>query len=370
MQNLERVNVKGKKIFLRADLDVPIVDGKFKDDFRLLSVAPTIEYLLKQGAKIIIAGHLGRPKGIDKSLSLEPVAKWFFKEFKTLNLKFEFKLKIENLKLAKLGDFEGWQITPNLFLLENLRFYEDEEKNDLEFARKLAAFADVYVNEAFANSHRNHASIVGVPKYLPHFPGFHLQKEVEVLSDILKSPKRPLTVVIGGAKLETKLPLVSKMHELADYVLIGGKLAGETKELLKIQHEKITLTSGRKKSALLVADLNKEGLDITPKSVENFLQIIALARTVVWNGPLGKISEDKKTLAKSEEGSKKLAEGLVKSQAYVVVGGGDTVGFLEKACLLDRFACLPKSRYFLSTGGGAMLAFLSGGKLPGLEALL
>ena len=160
------------------------------------------------------------------------------------------------------------------------------------------------------------------------------------------------------------------MHHIADYVLVGGKLAGDVKTLLKVQHEKINPPAGGRKSALLVADLNNEGTDITLKSAENFLQIISLAKTIVWNGPLGKISDKKSEIIKSEEGSKQLAEGLVKSSAYVVVGGGDTVGFLDKICLLDCFACMPKHRCFLSTGGGAMLSFLSGEKLPGLEALL
>ena len=297
---------------------------------------------------------MGRPEGINKSLSLEPIAKWFAKQ-----------LTINNLQLTKIGEFEGWEIGPNIFLLENLRFFAGEEKNDPGFAKQLANLADIYVNEAFADSHRNHASITGVPKYLPGFAGLHLQQEIEVLSKVLEKPKRPLVVVIGGAKLETKLPLVEKMHHLADYVLVGGKIARDVKTLLKIQHEKI---EGRK-SALLIADLNLDETDVTPKSIENFLQIIDLARTVVWNGPLGKISDNKMEMAKSEDGSRKLAEGLVKSSAYTIVGGGDTVGFLEKACLLDKFACLPKNRCFLSTGGGAMLSFLSGEKLPGLEAL-
>ena len=271
---------------------------------------------------------------------------------------------------SKLGEFEGGEIGQNIFLLENLRFYKGEETNDQIFARKLASLADIYVNDAFAVSHRNHASIVGVAKLLPHFAGFQLQKEVEVLSGILENPKRPLVVIIGGAKLETKLPLVEKMHHIADYVLVGGKLAGDVKTLLKVQHEKINPPAGGRKSALLVADLNNEGTDITLKSAENFLQIISLAKTIVWNGPLGKISDKKSEIIKSEEGSKQLAEGLVKSSAYVVVGGGDTVGFLDKICLLDSFACMPKHRCFLSTGGGAMLSFLSGEKLPGLEALL
>jgi len=377
LPSLRNAEVKRKRVFLRADLDVPLSETRnskletrnIEDDTRLKACLPTIEYLLKQGAKIIIAGHLGRPTGLNHEarienheLSLRPVAEWFAKK---LNHNSSFIIHD-----SSLGDFDGWEIGPNIFLLENLRFYEGEEANDPEFAKKLASLADIYVNEAFANSHRNHASIAGVPKYLPGFAGLHLEKEVEVLSGILKDPKRPLVMIIGGAKIETKLPLIKKMHKIADYVLVGGKLAEEVKTLLRIQHERISVGSSGRKSALLIADLNNEGTDITPKSVENFLQILNLAKTVVWNGPMGKISDDKSIIANSEQGTKKLAEGLVRNSAFAVVGGGDTVGFLEKICILETFACLPRTRSFLSTGGGAMLSFLSGEKLPGIEALL
>jgi phosphoglycerate kinase len=354
MHLLKNADIKNKVVFLRADLDIPLVDGKIKDDTRLISAIPTIEYLLKQRAKIIIGGHLGRPEGVDRSLSLGPIAKWF-----------DLRFKINNLRPGKRGEFDGWEIGPNIFLLENLRFYAGEEKNDSDFTKKLAELAEAYINEAFADSHRSHASIVGVPKYLPHFAGLHLQQEVEVLSKILENPIRPLVVIIGGAKLETKLPLVESMHRIADYVLVGGKLVEDTKTLFKIQHEKL----GGRKSALLIADLNGDQTDVTPKSIENFLQIIGLAKTVIWNGPLGKIADDKTKIAESEAGSRRLAQGLVEGNAFTVVGGGDTVGFLEKACLLDSFACMPKNRCFLSTGGGAMLSLLSGEKLPGIEAL-
>lgn len=367
LPDIRKINVKGKRVFLRADLDVSIVNGKIEDDFRLMSAIPTIEYLLKQNCKIIIAGHMGRPKGIDKALSLEPIAKWFFK---AQNSKLKTQSQNSKLKTSEIGGFAGWEIAPRLFLLENLRFSGGEEVNDPEFSKKLASLADIYVNEAFANSHRDHASMTGITKYLSSFAGFQLQKEVGTLSAVLENPKRPLVVIIGGAKLETKLPLVEAMHRIADYVLVGGKLAGETKELLKIQHEKINPDVSGKKSVLLVADLNPQGTDITPKSIENFLQIASIAKTIIWNGPLGKISDNKSEIAQSEEGTKRLAEGIVRSSAYVVVGGGDTIGFLEKVCLLNTFACLPKTRSHLSTGGGAMLAFLSSEKLPGIEVLL
>ena len=351
---LKNANVSGKTVFLRADLDVPLSQQKTNnrqqtkiiDDSRLLAWMPTLEYLLKNGAKVIIAGHLGRPKGVDKSLSLNPVAKWISN-----------KLKIENLKLKKinLGEFDGWEVLPSLFLLENLRFYEGEEKNDEEFAKKLAGLADVYVNDAFAASHRKHASIVGVPKHLPHFAGFRLEKEIEVLSKVLKDPERPLVVLIGGAKLETKLPLVEKMHHFADYVLVGGKIAKETQSLIKVQHEKLNSA----KSMLFVGELNKNETDITDESTENFIQVINLAKTIIWNGPVGYVENKKEDSARA---SRKLAYAIAKSKEFSIVGGGDTLGFLRNIGLSEEFS-------FLSTGGGAMLEFLSDNKLPGIEIL-
>ena len=347
MHLLKEINVKDKAVFLRADLDVPLIDGKIEDDTRLLSSVPTIEYLLKQNAKIIVGGHLGRPKGIDKRLSLEPIAEWFSSKF-----------KINGSGFKKLGEFEGWEITPNLFLLENLRFNEGEEKNDPEFSKKLSALAKIYVNDAFAMCHRNHASIVGITKFLPHFAGFHLEKEFENLTAAMKNPKRPLVVIIGGKKIETKLPLVEKMHRIADYVLVGGKIAEETRILIKVQHEKITGS----KAALLVADLMPNESDITEKDAENFLQIIGLAKTIIWNGSMGIVGGESEHLA-SEAGTKKIAEGILKTKAYTIVGGGDTVEYLNNLGILNKFS-------FASTGGGAMLSLLSGEKLPGIEALI
>lgn len=344
MHILKDANIRGKTIFLRADLDVPLIEGKIEDDARLSSVIPTVEYLLKHNAKIILAGHLGRPRGPDKSLGLKPIANWV-----------GTKYLVSSIEYGKIGDFDGWKINENIFLLENLRFYEGEEKNDPEFAKKLASLADIYVNDAFAMCHRNHASIVGITHFLPHFAGFHLEKEIANLTQVIKNPKRPLVVIIGGKKIETKLPLVEKMHRIADYVLVGGKIAEETKILLKVQHEKIA----GKKAALLVADLLPNGGDITQKDAENFSQIINLAKTIIWNGSMGVTGQNIET----EKGTLIIAQGIIKSGAYSIVGGGDTVDYLNKIGILNKFS-------FASTGGGAMLSLLSGEKLPGIEALL
>ena len=341
LKSIKDADVKNKIVFLRADLDVPISNGIISDYSRLEAWFPTLEYLVRNSAQVIIAGHLGRPKGEDKSLSLLPIANWIAGK---INLK---SVEIE------LDGFKGWKLTENVFVLENLRFNNSEEENEDEFSKKLSKLAQIYVNDAFASSHRAHASIVGITKYLPSFAGLHLQKEVEELSKVLENPKRPLTIIIGGAKIETKLPLVEKMHHFADYVLVGGEIAENDKVLLKVAHEKI---SGQK-SALIVADLTQNSKDITQKSAENFVQLSKNSQTIVWNGPMGLVEEQE-----SVKSTKILAQELSKISAYKIVGGGDTLAYLKKLNIIDKFD-------FVSMGGGAMLEFLAGVKLPGLEAL-
>lgn len=356
LKTFENEDFKNKKIFLRFDADVPIKkvqNSKLKvkslvgNDARLEAVLPTLDLLFKKGAQVILAGHLGRPdpnldpKSQDPNLSMLPISEWFAE-----------KLKVKSEK-SKIGEFDGWRLGENVSLLENLRFYPGEEKNDTEFSKKLASLAEVYINDAFAVCHRSHASIVGVAKLLPGFAGLRVEREISVLSSVLEKPKRPLVVIVGGAKIETKLPLVYKMHGFADYILVGGELAEQDEVILKVQHEK----TRNHKSVLLVAELNDKRTDITEKSVENFLQIVNLAETVVWNGPVGFIEDPV-----SSKGTEELAKGIVKTKAFTVLGGGDTVGFLEKKGLLQKFS-------FVSTGGGAMLDFLASEDLPGLKAL-
>ncbi len=348
LPSLKSARVKDKKALLRLDLDVPLSQqSQIEDDTRLKDSLETLTYLLREDATVFVVGHLGRPEGKNEKFSLKPVVEWYAQKLGFKN----YESRIKNI-----GGFDAFKLSDNFFLLENIRFYKGEEENDPEFSKKLASLADIYVNDAFAVSHRNHASIAGVAKFLPHFAGFRLKREVETLSLLLEHPKRPLVVIIGGAKIETKLPVVEKMHKLADYVLVGGKITEERKVLLKVQHEK---ANGRK-SILIVSDLNQNETDITPNSVENFLQIINLGKTIVWNGPVGKIEEQIKDKNCATE---KLARGIIESGAYTVVGGGDTLGYLREIGLLDKFS-------FVSTGGGAMLEFLSGEKLPGIEALL
>lgn len=344
LKNIKDADVRNKKVLLRIDADVPIKDRKIEDTSRLKAWFPTLEYLLTKQAHVFIAGHLGRPQGVDERFSLSPIAHWIKSQLELHN----------DLKVTDINGFKAWKLTGNVFVLENLRFYKQEEENDINFSQKLASLADIYVNDAFASSHRAHASIVGVTKYLSSFAGLRLIEEVGVLSKVLENPKRPLGVIIGGAKIETKLPLVEKMHHFADYVMVGGEIVENDKVLLKVAHEKIQ----GQKSALLLADLNEQNSDVTLKSVENFVQISKKCQTIVWNGPMGFIENP----AGTNHATLVLAKELSEIGSYIIVGGGDTVGFLKENNLLDKFS-------FVSTGGGAMLEFLAGVKLPGLKLL-
>lgn len=357
MPKLRSINsensLSGKTAVLRVDSDIDLVNEKIVDDTRLAASIDTINHIIKLGGKINIIGHLGRPELNQKSeilnhksLTLEPIAKWFASKFKGL------------VEPIEIQGFKAWKITENINLLENIRYFEEEEEDPtegpgLKFSEKLAKLGDIYVNDAFAVSHRTHASIVGIAKLLPSYAGLHLMQEVKVLSKILDDPARPLVVLIGGAKIETKLPLVEKMHKVADYVLVGGEIADQTRVLIKIQHEKLK----SKKSAVLVSESTENGEDITTKSVNNFGQILGLARTIVWNGPVGKIGSPV-----SEKGTRELANIIIHTNAYKVVGGGDTLAYLKTINMLKKFD-------FVSTGGGAMLEFLSGHELPGIKVL-
>jgi len=304
LPQLKDFNFYGKKVLVRCDFD----------GARLEENLPAVKYLLDNGAKkIILMGHLGRPEGrVVEDLKLAPVEKRF----------------------RELLD------SKNIIFLENLRFDKREEENDAGFAKELAGLGDFYVNEAFASSHRQHASIVGIPKFLPHCAGFHFASEVENLSKILENPKRPLVFVIGGDKLETKLPLVVELAHFANSVLVGG-----------------ALTQNMNINNVLFAKPTDDGFDISDDSIMKFGEIIKKAGTAVWNGPMGKFEDEK-----WEMGTRKIAEAIAGCGGFRVVGGGDTISALKKFNLIDKMD-------YVSTGGGAMLEFLAKGTLPGIEAL-
>lgn len=339
LPDIRKADIKNKRVFLRMDLDAPRSEHGISDTTRIDAGFPTLEYLFKNSSQVIIGSHLGRPDGVEKSLSLVGAG---------VALRARLEIPPAQFKEEKFNGFDAFKIGEKVILLENLRFYKEEEQNDPKFSQKLASLADIYVNEAFAVCHRDHASITGIPKILPHFAGFQLQKEVLELSKVLENPVRPLIVVIGGAKIETKCPLVEKMVTFADFVLVGGEIGEELKD---------------RNSNLIIADLNKEKTDITTESVQKFIEKINVGKTVVWNGPMGKISEEVNKSLLSEVGTKEIAVDVANSSAHTIVGGGDTIAFLNKQGLLHKFS-------FVSTGGGAMLAFLSGEKLPGIEALV
>lgn len=342
LSSISNIKIRKKTVLVRIDSDIDVKRGKILDDTRLLSSLETIHKLLKNKCKVVLVGHLGRPDGHDPELSLNVIAKWYSTLFKKPVKKHS-------------SPFGGWEIGSSLVLLENIRYFTEEEANDRSFAKELASLADIFVNEAFAVSHRSHASTVGVSRILPSYAGIHFTKEVKTLESILKNPKRPLAVLIGGSKIETKLPMVETMHETADFVLVGGKVADNEKELLKVNHDH----AKNKRSVLLIADLDSTGLDITDKSIANFIEVLSTASTVVWNGPVGKTGDD----PVSEKGTRLIANSLVHSHAFTIVGGGDTLSYLRQHKLLDKFS-------FVSTGGGAMLEFLSGRRLPAVEVLM
>ncbi len=329
MKTVDQLDPAGKRVIVRADFDVPTEDGKVSDKTRIEKSIPTLKLLREKGARLFIISHLGRPENKDPNLSLKIV---------------------QPILEALLGEEIAFQenleekIDADIVLLENLRYWSEEETNDESFAQKLVSFGEIYVNECFSVAHRNHASVSALPKLLPAYAGLELAREVENLGRILKNPEHPLVAIIGGAKIETKLPAISNLAKVADKVLVGGSLMFEI--------DKASIAAN-----IVVASDNVDGKDVGPVSLENFAREINQAKTVVWNGPMGVYEEEK-----YRQGTLKLAQTIGESGAYKVVGGGDTISALDELKLLGKMD-------FVSVGGGAMLDFLSGKKLPALEAL-
>lgn len=384
MKSLRDAKVKGKKVLVRCDFNVPVDNGIIGDFYRIDQSLPTIEYLRKEGAKVILISHLGRPKGKDKSCSLEIVADYL-------------NTKIGNVKFFKDCVGSGAEksvekmIDGDVLLLENLRFYSEEEANDEKFSKALASLADIFVQEGFSVCHREHASVVGVAKLLPSYPGFLLEKEVSVLTNGLSKPKRPLVSIVGGVKLETKVKLVKNLLDKSDYVLVGGKIANtiltirgicvrdnwteEEASLLDVVQD-IDLTSPKlhlpidgimalknldQKYLRIggVGTLRKEEdiFDIGPETIEKYKAIIKEAGTIIWNGPMG-YSE----MSAFEKGTLDIMEAVAENKGFAIVGGGETVEAIFKAKMENRFE-------HISTAGGAMLDFISGDSLPGIKIL-
>lgn len=345
MKTLRDFDFSNKRVLVRCDFDVPLDErGRILDDFRIKEAIPTIQYLIDNKAKVILLGHAGRPDGqVVESLRFVPIQK---KLTEYLGIPVNKALDCIGPEIERLvGEMRPGEV----LLLENLRFHKEEEENNEKFSRKLAKLGDFYVNNAFANSHRDHASMTGVPKYLPSAAGFTLVKEIEILGSLIKNPKKPLVAIIGGKKVETtKLNLINKFSEIGDWVLIGGLVKNEIKE------KGISLEYPQK----IVGPVDDvQTKDIGPKTIILFKEKIALAETVFWNGPLGETEDEN-----FAEGTKEIAEAITEGEAFSIIGGGDTIGFINQLGLIEKFS-------YVSTGGGAMLSFLSGEELPGLKAL-
>lgn len=379
------IDVKGKKVLVRVDFNVPLKDGKVGDDTRIRGALPTIQYLLDQGAAVILCSHLGRPKGtFNMDYSLKPVAEY-------LGTLVPNKVSFAPDVINEPAESAVAALKPGeILVLENTRFYKEEEKNDPEFAAKLASLADVFVNDAFGTAHRAHASTEGVTHTKPGVAGFLLEKEIKYLSSAVENPKRPFVAILGGAKISDKIGVIKNLLSKADHVLIGGGMANtffkaqgyEMADSL-VQDEaldtaKEILGAGSSKLVLpvdmVIANAFDNGaetkviptgnvpagwrvLDVGPETVKTFSKFIAEAGTVVWNGPMGVF--EMPTFAK---GTFEVAKAVADSNAISIIGGGDSVAAIQESGLADKVT-------HISTGGGASLEMLEGLVLPGVACL-
>ena len=346
-------NFQGKKVLLRVDFNVPMERGRILDDFRLRRTMPTIKFLKKGGAKIILLSHL--TKG--RARSLRPVAE---------SLKIPFGGEIlSSAGLEKISQMKNGSAV----LFENIRRYPEEEKNSLKFAKKLASLGDIFVNDAFSAAHRRHSTIVGIPKYLPSFAGLLMEEEFENLSTAFK-PSHPFLLVLGGIKFKTKLGVLARFIRIADKIFIGGALANN---FFLARGEKVGSSIIDKNvdirryvnnpKIILPVDVRKSGgmiLDCGPQTIKMLSEVIDGSKFILWNGPVGDFER-----RGFEKGTEELARLIAASSARTIIGGGDTIAAVRQAGgdrLLKKFS-------FVSTGGGAMLEFLAKGTLPGIKAL-
>jgi phosphoglycerate kinase len=392
IESLSAADVQGKKVFVRADFNVPVdADRKITDDTRIRAALPTIQALTSKGAKVILASHFGRPKGVDDNLRLDPVAARLS--------------ELLGKPVVKTSDCIGDEVAAkaaamqngDVMLLENVRFYPEEEKNDPEFAKKLASVADLYVNDAFGTAHRAHASTEGVTKYLsPAVAGLLVEKELQFLQEAIENPQRPLAAIVGGSKVSSKIGVIETLLDKVDKLFIGGgmvftfyKARGLAVGSSLVEEDKLELAKSLEAKAkekgvqlllptdVVVADkfsaeantqtVSAEaipdgwmGLDIGPDSVKTFQAALADCKSVIWNGPMGVFEIDK--FAKGTEAIATTLADLTPKGCTTIIGGGDSVAAVEKVGLADKMS-------HISTGGGASLELLEGKVLPGIAAL-
>lgn len=378
LRKFQDINVSGKRVFVRSDLNVPMDGDKIADDFRIVQSADTIRELVARGAKVIVASHMGRPEGVTPALTLKPVAQRLS--------------EILGMPVAFGDDAEG-----DIIMLENLRFDPREEKNDPAFAAELAARADIYVNDAFATSHRAHASTEGIAHLLPAYAGLLIQKEVDALSKITDKPRRPMLAIIAGAKISTKIDVLKNLARLCDAMIIGGAMGNtfryaegygmgkslfeadlkdtalEILELAREQNCKIILPTD--KAVAKVFDKGADSfirgideiqdddiiLDAGPESITNYMNEIDASETILWNGPVGMFewaNFARGSVAIARHLAKRTAEGKIVS----IAGGGDTTAVLNMSGMTDKLT-------YVSTAGGAFLEFIEGKTLPGIAIL-
>jgi len=342
MKTLRDFDFKEKRVLVRCDFNVPLSQkGEILDDFRIKETIPTIEYLIKEGAKVILMSHLGKPNGkVVENLRLDKAQEKLM-EYLDLSI-----VKARDCIGKEIEDWTKEMKPGEILLLENLRFHKGEEEGDPEFAKALSKLGDIFINEAFACCHRPHASIVGLPKYLPSGAGFLLEKEIRALNKIIKNPERPLVAIFGGR--ETDFKVINKISQIADWILIG--------ELIQKDIKLKNLNLKYPEKVLKPID-GIDSLDIGSKTIKLFKEKISQAKTIFWSGPFGKIEEKK-----FQKGTEEIAKAIIKSGAFSVIGGGETIDFINDLSLGEKFS-------HLSTGGSAMLDYLADQELPGIEVL-
>ncbi|AWB42936.1 phosphoglycerate kinase [Paenibacillus sp. CAA11] len=387
-KSVRDVEVTGKRVFVRVDFNVPFEDGKISDDKRIRETLPTINYLIEKGAKVILASHLGRPKGqVNESMRLTAPAERL-SELLGKPVQKADEAVGEAVK-AKIDAMNNGDV----LVLENVRFYPGEEKNDPELAKQFAELADLFVNDAFGAAHRAHASTEGIAHYLPAVSGLLMEKELSVLGKALSTPDRPFTAIIGGSKVKDKIDVIDNLLNIADNVLIGGGLAytffkaqGHEIGLSLCDNDKLDVALGFIEKAkklgknfqlpvdIVIADDFKvdantdvvgidsipekwEGVDIGPKTRAKYAEIIKNSKLIVWNGPMGVFE-----MEPFANGTREVAEACATTEGYTIIGGGDSAAAAEKFHLADKMD-------HISTGGGASLEFMEGKALPGVVAL-